>query len=258
MFAAARGGVRADIGSPSAAVALGQRVAGLGTNACEVRLDVAALRHAVAPPSPVPVVADVATTNPVFPATKRARHAFALAAPGSPSRATTAIGVQEVLENEAEAMRCAAACFSPLREDGDAPTPSHGKRSRGGGGGGAASPQRATLVQYSPTASPAYSPAAAAGYSPSSPAYAASPRYSPSSPAYSPTSPGYAPASPAYSPTSPSYSPSSPTYSPASVASSPPWSASSSPPPIGEDDADQDYGAYDDGDDGEERMRYAP
>ena len=72
----------------------------------------------------------------------------------------------------------------------------------------------------SPSASPGY-------YSPSSPGmnFASSPRFSPASPAYAaspaftPTSPSYSPSSPAYgSPTSPSYSPTSPSYSPSSPA----------------------------------------
>lgn len=77
-----------------------------------------------------------------------------------------------------------------------------------------------TSPAYSPT-SPAYSPTSPA-YSPTSPAYSpTSPAYSPTSPAYSPTSPAYSPTSPAYSPTSPAYSPTSPAYSPTSPAYSP-------------------------------------
>jgi len=94
-------------------------------------------------------------------------------------------------------------------------------------------------VTFSPVdmGSPGYGSAA------TSPAFAASPRYSPSSPGYSPSSPAYSPTSPAfsagepgvgagmlgaaggatvtYSPTSPAYSPTSPAYSPTSPAYSP-------------------------------------
>ena len=89
-----------------------------------------------------------------------------------------------------------------------------------------ASPAYAASPAFTPT-SPSYSPSSpqfAMGASPSSPSYSpTSPSFSPTSPSYSPTSPSYSPSSPAFgassiSPTSPQYSPSSPQYSPSSPA----------------------------------------
>ena len=89
-----------------------------------------------------------------------------------------------------------------------------------------ASPAYAASPAFTPT-SPSYSPSSPAynmGASPTSPSYSpTSPNYSPTSPSYSPTSPSYSPSSPAYgassiSPTSPNFSPSSPVYSPSSPA----------------------------------------
>lgn len=131
------------------------------------------------------------------------------------------------------------AAFSPIiSAGGQSPSGFGGMSEYGGTGYGGQSPYSArspggyspsspfntgaSPSWTSPTSPGAYSPTSPMMGGPSSPAFAVSPRFSPSSPSFTPASPAYSPTSPAgLSPTSPSYSPTSPSFSPASPNYSP-------------------------------------